>query len=95
MEFKEFVKPELAVLIPVLYALGAWIKGSNCKDKLIPFILMGAGIFLTTIWVFATSIMQTTQDIFTAIFTILVQGVLVAAAAVFFNQLYKQGKKVE
>ena len=36
---KEFVKPELLVLVPVLYLIGVCIKNTAIKDKFIPFIL--------------------------------------------------------
>ena len=36
---KEFVKPELLVLVPVLYLIGVGIKNAAIKDKFIPFIL--------------------------------------------------------
>ena len=34
--FKEFIKPELLILIPVLYLIGMAIKKSEVKDKSIP-----------------------------------------------------------
>ena len=39
---KEFVKPELLILIPVLYLIGTGLKNSIFKDNLIPIAL---GIF--------------------------------------------------
>ncbi|HBR31108.1 MAG TPA: hypothetical protein DD733_03380, partial [Clostridiales bacterium] len=47
MNYNEFVSPELSLLIPVLYAIGMFIKNSNIKNWLIPFILGAIGILLT------------------------------------------------
>lgn len=94
MEFlKDFIKPELLVLIAVLYFIGAALKKSAVRDKLIPFILGGIGVALALIWVLATSPLGTAQEILLAVFTAIVQGVLVAGASVYANQLYIQSKK--
>ena len=37
--FKEFIKPELLILIPVLYLIGIGMKKSEIKDKFIPLLL--------------------------------------------------------
>ena len=90
---KEFVKPELLILIPVLYLIGAGLKNSIFKDNLIPIALGITGIVLSMIYVFATSTIAVKQDILMAIFISLTQGILVAGCSVYFNQIYKQLKK--
>ena len=90
---KEFVKPELLILIAVLYLIGAGLKNSIFKDNLIPIALGIFGIILSTIYVFATSTIAVKQDILMAIFISLTQGILVAGCSVYFNQIYKQLKK--
>ena len=90
---KEFVKPELLILIPVLYLIGAGLKNSMFKDNLIPIALGIFGIILSMIYVFATSTIAVKQDILMAIFISLTQGILVAGCSVYFNQIYKQLKK--
>ena len=90
---KEFVKPELLILIPVLYLIGAGLKNSIFKDNLIPIALGITGIVLSMIYVFATSTIVVKQDILMAIFISLTQGILVAGCSVYFNQIYKQLKK--
>lgn len=89
----EFIKPELLVLIPVLFFIGVAIVKSNTENKFIPFILMGIGIALSGLWVFATSEIATSKDIALAIFTAIVQGILVASGAVLVNETAKQVKK--
>ena len=90
---KEFVKPELLILIPVLYIIGVGLKNSIFKDNLIPVILGVVGILLSTIYVFATGEISGSKDIHMGIFISLTQGVLVAGCSVYFNQIYKQLKK--
>ena len=88
--FYEYIKPELLILIPVLYFIGVAIKKSNIADRLIPWILGGASIVLCGVWVFANCECGTPRDILTAVFTAFTQGVLIAGTSVYINQLKKQ-----
>lgn len=88
---KEFIKPELLVLIPVLYIIGLGFKKTTLlKDKFIPVALGLISIFLTGLYIFATSNITGAKEITMAIFTALTQGVLIAGASVYANQIYKQ-----
>ena len=91
--FKEFIKPELLILIPVLYLIGVCIKKSEVKDKFIPLLLGTVAVILSGLYVFATSEITGAKEIAMAIFVALTQGILTAGASVYFNQLYKQSKK--
>ena len=91
--FKEFIKPELLILIPVLYLIGMGIKKSEVKNKFIPLLLGTVAIILSGLYVFATSKITGAKEIAMAIFVALTQGILTAGASVYFNQLYKQSKK--
>ena len=90
---KEFVKPELLILIPVLYLIGTGLKNSKFKDNLIPIALGIFGIILSMIYVFATSEISGSKDVLMGIFISLTQGILVAGCSVYFNQIYKQIKE--
>lgn len=91
-----YVKPELLVLSVVLYFIGVGLKKTQTlPDKYIPVILGCVGILLCSIWVVATSPLGTEQEIAMAIFTAIVQGVLVAGLSVYVNQTVKQIKKHE
>ena len=90
---KEFVKPELLILIPVLYLIGTGLKNSIFKDNLIPIALGIYGILLSTIYVFATTEISGSKDVLMGIFISLTQGILVAGCSVYFNQIYKQLKE--
>ena len=93
MELKEFIKPELLILIPVLYVVGIGLKKSKLSDTLIPLILGGIAIVLSSAWVIATSDISTLRDIAYALFISVTQGILTAGASVYVNQLYVQSKK--
>lgn len=93
MKFQEYIKPELLILIPVLFLIGLAIKKSALSDKFIPFILGGIGIVLSALYLVATTTMSGTQEIATAMFTAITQGILVAGASVYADQLIKQAKK--
>lgn len=95
MNFEEFIKPELLILIPVLYIVGSGLKKSKLSDTLIPLVLGGISIVLSAAWVIATSDISTLKDVAFAIFVSITQGILSAGASVYVNQLYVQSKKKE
>lgn len=91
-----YVKPELLVVAVVLYFIGMGLKKAQTfKDKYIPLILGVIGIALCAIWVLGTSPLGTGQDIAMAIFTAIVQGILVAGLSTYINQVIKQTNKAE
>ena len=91
-----YVKPELIILAVVLYFIGMGFKKAQYfQDKHIPAVLGIIGIVLSALWVYATSAITTPQEIAMAIFTALVQGILVAGLSVYVNQLIKQKNKSE
>ena len=73
--------------------LGAFLKKSECKDKYIPLCIGAASVMLCSLWVLSTAAPQGLSEISAALFTAITQGVLVAGASVYANQLYKQSKK--
>lgn len=95
MDIMNYVKPELIIVAIVLYIIGCGIKKTkSIKDKYIPYILGCGGIILSAIWVLANSPLSTMQDVLMAVFTSIVQGVLVAGLSTYVNQLIKQAKEV-
>lgn len=95
-QIMNYVKPELIVVAVVLYFIGMGLKQAQAvKDKYIPLILGGAGIVLCAIWVLATSPLGTGPDIAMAVFTAIVQGILVAGLSTYINQIVKQANKSE
>lgn len=91
-----YIKPELIVVAIALYFLGLWLKqAAFIKDKYIPLVLGIVGIFVCGIWVMATATFATGQDIALAIFTAIVQGILVAGLSTYANQIIKQIGKNE
>lgn len=90
------IKPELMLLIPIAYIIGTMIKNSEAiKDKWIPFILGAVNVVLCTLYVLATSNITGYQDVFTALFISVTQGILTAGCSVYINQLIKQYHKEE
>ena len=96
MNIMDYVKPELVIVAIVCYIVGLGLKKTETiKDKYIPFILGGLSILLCGIWVFANSPVSTPQDIATAVFLAVTQGLLMAGLSTYVNQLAKQIKKPE
>lgn len=91
-----YVKPELVIVAVVLYFIGMGLKkAQTIKDKYIPLILGAGGILLCAIYVIATSPLSTVQEIAMAVFTAIVQGILVAGLSTYVNQVIKQVNKTE
>lgn len=95
-QIMNYVKPELIVVAVVLYFVGAGLKKSEAvADKYIPIILGAVGVVLCAIWVLATCPIDTGQNIAMAVFTAIVQGILVAGLSTYVNQIIKQAQKTE
>lgn len=76
-----YVVDNALILIPVLYVLGAILKGTEkVEDKYIPVVLLPVGIVL------AMLIVGFNVNGF-------IQGILVTGATVYANQLVKQINK--
>ncbi len=89
MEFQEFIKPELLLLIPILMGIGSQVKATpRIPDWVIPFTLDALGVLFAGIYVGATY--GSEMNIWMAIFTGATQGLLCALAAIGVNQTIKQ-----
>ena len=95
MNYQDYIKTELLVLVPVLYFMGIGLKKSFLPDRWIPIVLGSTAIVLSALWVFATTDISGIQECILASFTAVTQGVLTAGASVYFNQLYVQSNKKE
>ena len=95
-QIMKYVKPELIVVAIVLYFCGMALKQTQVvKDKYIPMLLGAGGIVLCGIWVLATSPLGNGQEIAMAVFTAIVQGILMAGLSNYVNQIIKQANKNE
>ena len=93
---QNYVKPELLVVAIVLYFIGMGIKNTEkISDKFIPIILGILGVIISAIYIVATSIFNGYQSVLMAIFTAIVQGIMVAGLSVYANQIIKQSQKEE
>jgi len=87
---QQYIKPELLILIPVLYIIGMGLKRAGfVRNNLIPLILGGGGVVMAMVYVLATG----SDNVAMWIFTGVTQGILCAGASVYINQLIIQAKK--
>lgn len=93
MDYSVYIREELLILIPVMYLVGALVKKSKIEDRWIPYILGIISVLLAMIWVASTGEINNYRDCGKAIFTSITQGVLIAGASVYANQLCVQSKK--
>lgn len=96
MDLMQYIKPELVIVAIVCYVIGIGLKKTQTiKDKYIPFILGTNSIVLCAIWVFANCPVATGQEIASAVFMAITQGILMAGLSTYVNQIIKQTKKTE
>lgn len=89
MEIQNYVKPELLVLIPVLYFIGMMMKSTKkIDDRGIPAVLGCCGVVLALIYVIGNEGLSAAS-----VFSALTQGILVAGCSVYVNQIWKQANK--
>ena len=85
-EIKNFISPELMILVPVLYFIGIGVKKTTLiADKFIPIVLGVCGVILSCLYVLGTNGFSVV-----GVFTAITQGILVAGGSVYVNQLIKQ-----
>ena len=95
-QLKNFIRPELLILVPVLYFIGCGLKRTeSIADKKIPMLLGLAGVSLAAVWVAATTAFSGYRDALMAVFAAVTQGILCAGASVYVHQLIKQGGKTD
>lgn len=95
-QIMNYVKPELVVVAVVLYFVGMGLKQSQAvTNKYIPLALGIIGILICGIYVIATCSLSGMQNIAMAVFTAVVQGILVAGLSTYVNQIFKQLNKEE
>lgn len=88
-EFLNYIKPELFIVVIVLYFVGMIIKDSEIiNDKYIPAILGIVGILICSLYVLGIEGFS-----IIGMFTGMTQGVITAGVAVYANQLIKQSSK--
>ncbi len=92
---KELIKPELLVLVPVLYLSGFGLRQMSVDNRWIPLILGISGILLSLLYIFGTSSVRGTQQIAITVFVGVTQGVLSAGGSVYVDQLVKKLKEEE
>lgn len=92
----EYIKPELLILVPVMYLIGVGLKNTTVvKDKLIPLVLGLISVLLSILYVVATTDMAGYKDVLMGVFIAITQGILCAGGSVYVNQLVVQAKKKE
>jgi hypothetical protein len=85
MNWISLIKPELLILMPVLYIVGNIVKSSPAKNWMIPFILWGISVLLTVAYIFATEAIDAIH-----FFIGFVQGTFLTFATVGTNEVIKQ-----
>ena len=89
-DFKDYLRAETLILVPVLYLIGEGLKKSRVPNRHIPALLGVIGIIMSAVWEFSSDSPRLSTDIFGAVFGSVTQGVLAAGASVYANQLYIQ-----
>ncbi len=85
----EFIQPELFILVIFLWCLGLFLKKAPwfTAEWMIPFILLGVSLIITIVYIAIVAGKGFTSVV---IVTGVIQAVIIAAVAVFSNELIKQ-----
>lgn len=89
----EYLKTELLIITPVLYLIARYLKSSHVKTVYIPWILLGISVILSGLYIFASNPFNNATEVLMAIFTTIVQGILLSGTAVYggiLGQVTKQ-----
>lgn len=89
IEWTEWIRSELFILVPVLYLLGIFLKKSPVKDWLIPYVLCGVGVVLSAVYLIGQGV-EANGGLWNVLFSAVTQGVLCAACSVYAKNLVKQ-----
>ena len=92
MEFLDYIRPELLVLIPVLYLVALALRKCGVAERWLPLVLGGVGVLLSLLWVVATCEVECAKHIAMAFFTALTQGVLATGASLLAERVGKRKK---
>ena len=86
----KFVRPELFILVVFLWCLGLFLKKAPWfrAEWAIPFILLGVSVIFTIVYI---AIVLGEGFLAEVIITGIIQATIIAALAVFGNELIKQG----
>lgn len=79
----QYVRSELLAVVPVLYILAKILSSSKVPNQKIPVILLIVSITLAGIYTFAVMPVNSLKTILMAIFSSLIQGILLSGSAVF------------
>ena len=85
----EFLRPELFVLVVVLWLMGRFLKVSPGfkQEWQIPYVLLGLGVVLSVLYV---GLVLGEGFTWAGVLVSVIQGIIVAALAVFGNEMAKQ-----
>lgn len=88
-QLANFIRKDLLIICAVLYALGYFLKlyPKFKNDWTIPFILLGTSVVICPVYLIIVIGLGPLAEI---IISGIIQGILIAALAVFANQLIKQ-----
>jgi len=85
----QYIRPELFILIPFIFAIGFFLKKAPwfTQEWMIPFILWGVAVVFAILYMAIVLL-----EGFTALIIVvgIIQGTLIAMAAVGFNEGIKQ-----
>lgn len=91
---EELIRPELLVLIPVLYFLGLGLKKTAAfADRWIPLTLGAVGVILALAYLAAAQPVSNGPEIAMLIFAGVTQGILCAGCSLFAKNLITRSKK--
>ena len=85
MDFFEFIKPELAVLLPILCFMRRLLKRYRCRKKEMDAFLICFALLISVGYVLSTTAIENSQDFFQCVWLGVSQGIVIHAVCSFTN----------
>lgn len=83
----KYTKPELVVLVPVLYIITTILEKSKVSSIIIPYIVGGVSILLAGIYTIATAPSYSVSVVLQSVFVSVTQGILYTGASLYIDNI--------
>ena len=89
---REYIHPELLVMLPVLWLLGHMLSKARLPGRLRPWVLLAVSLAAVTLYTLSVSDITGSKALFACLFSILTQGVLLSGGSALLQKLVEKGR---
>ncbi len=94
MDFTQYLKPELVVLLPILCFLRGYLKKRYpCRKKELEAFFMCFALIISVGYVLSTSVIESSQDFFKCVWLGVSQGIVIFTVCSYLNREPRNEKR--